>query len=553
MIPDGPRRTACVSSQVGCPVGCRFCASGLNGVKGNLSAAQIVEQVFQLQRRLPSVAGHPDRIDNIVFMGMGEPLANYANVMQAIRVLHDPDGLNISARKITISTVGVPAKMRELAAEELPLNLAISLHAPNEKLRRQLIPWAEHFTMHEILEAARFYFDRTGREITLEYILLANVNDRPEHARQLVGICRTLRANVNLIRYNEVESLPYQRPGNDAVMAFQGYRRRLRTVAAKAGAGCCSGARVSRRRTQAMSRRSNSAFTIVELLVAVFVLGVLGTILVPYVMKLREADRRTMCERNLGTIWDALQHYAKDNHFDYPRVVYDAAHEPNSYNCFTGPDSHNPFSPGNAVRSNDVTASLWLLIRTGLLQDPRVFVCPSSSDRADSLTDAAGRSVPATSRSNFRSGNNLSYGYASPFSSAPQYVMNDTHLGDFVLLGDKGPPIERTGADAMSLISGPASNSPPLAFTRLNSRNHDGAGENVLYADGSVRFVRTPYCGGGRSATTAGDDSYTALAPKPLKGEEPPADGIGYWSPSIGPAWESDSYLVPIEGETPRR
>ena len=221
MIPDGDRRTACVSSQVGCPVGCRFCASGVNGVKGNLTAAQIVEQVFQLQRRLPPVKGKPDRIDNIVFMGMGEPMANYANVMQAIRVLHDPLGFNISARKITISTVGVPAKMRDLASEELPLNLAISLHAPNEKLRRELIPWAEHFAMDEILDAARFYFDRTGREITLEYILLAGVNDRSEHAKQLVGICRSLRANVNLIRYNEVETLPFLRPDSDAVMNFQ--------------------------------------------------------------------------------------------------------------------------------------------------------------------------------------------------------------------------------------------------------------------------------------------------------------------------------------------
>ena len=221
MIPDGTRRTACVSSQVGCPVGCRFCASGINGVKGNLTAAQIVEQVFQLQRRLIGVAGG-DRISNVVFMGMGEPLANYNNVMQAVRVLHDANGFNIGARKITISTVGVPAKIRELATEALPMNLAISLHAPNEKLRRDLIPWAEHFAMNDILDAGRFYFEQTGREITLEYILLSNVNDRPEHARQLIGICRTLRANVNLIRYNEVDNLPFLRPSSDAVMAFQG-------------------------------------------------------------------------------------------------------------------------------------------------------------------------------------------------------------------------------------------------------------------------------------------------------------------------------------------
>jgi 23S rRNA (adenine2503-C2)-methyltransferase len=111
--------------------------------------------------------------------------------------------------------------MRELANENLPLNLAISLHAPNEELRKQLIPWAEHFGMDEILDAARYYFERTGREITLEYILLSGVNDQPEHARQLAKLCKTIRANVNLIRYNEVEGLPFERPRAEAVMKFQ--------------------------------------------------------------------------------------------------------------------------------------------------------------------------------------------------------------------------------------------------------------------------------------------------------------------------------------------
>lgn len=224
MIPDADRRTACVSSQVGCPVGCRFCASGVNGVKGNLTVSQIVEQVAALNRIMREQApdaSDPPRIGNIVFMGMGEPLANYANVMQAIRILHDPGCFNISARKITISTVGVPPRMRELAHEDLPLNLAISLHAPNEKLRRQLIPWAEHFSIGEILEAARYYFDKTGREITLEYILLSGVNDQPEHASELAKVCKTLRANVNLIRYNEVSGLDFKRPHADDVLTFQ--------------------------------------------------------------------------------------------------------------------------------------------------------------------------------------------------------------------------------------------------------------------------------------------------------------------------------------------
>lgn len=218
MIPDGPRRTACVSSQVGCPVRCRFCASGMEGVKGNLSAGQIVEQIFALNRETKK---EEERINHVVFMGMGEPLANYANVMKAIRIIHDPGCYNIGARKITLSTVGVPAKMRELAQENLPINLAISLHAPNESLRKQLIPWAEHFSLPEILDAARYYFDETGREITLEYILLRDVNDRPEHAKQLVQLCRKMRANVNLIRYNEVESLEFKRPSSEDVVRFQ--------------------------------------------------------------------------------------------------------------------------------------------------------------------------------------------------------------------------------------------------------------------------------------------------------------------------------------------
>jgi 23S rRNA (adenine2503-C2)-methyltransferase len=222
MIPDGDRRTACISSQVGCPVGCRFCASGINGVKGNLTAAQIVEQVFRLNEMLQAADGaEGGRITNIVFMGMGEPLSNYANVLKAIEVLHDPACFNLGARRITVSTVGVPAKMRQLAGEGLPINLAISLHAPNEPLRKQLIPWAEHFALPDILDAARFYFDKTGREVTLEYILLSGINDRPEHARELAKLCKTLRTNVNLIRYNEVAGLPFTRPKGHDVVRFQ--------------------------------------------------------------------------------------------------------------------------------------------------------------------------------------------------------------------------------------------------------------------------------------------------------------------------------------------
>jgi 23S rRNA (adenine2503-C2)-methyltransferase len=154
-------------------------------------------------------------------MGMGEPLANYTNVISSVRNLHDPRGFNLGARRITISTVGVPSPIRDLARQGLPLNLAVSLHAPNEPLRRRLIPWAEHFPLNQILDAARYYFDQTGREVTLEYVLLAGVNDQPQHARELVDLCRGLRANVNLIRYNEVAGLPFARPKAQDVVRFQ--------------------------------------------------------------------------------------------------------------------------------------------------------------------------------------------------------------------------------------------------------------------------------------------------------------------------------------------
>jgi 23S rRNA (adenine2503-C2)-methyltransferase len=216
MIPSQDRRTACVSSQMGCPVGCRFCASGLEGVEGNLTAGQIVEQVFRL-RAMPDVG----RISNVVFMGMGEPLANFGAVTDAMRTMNAPWGLGISARKITVSTVGLPAAIRKLCDFELPVTLALSLHAPNDELRKQIIPWAEYSTIDELLDACDEWFRKTGREITLEYILLGSFNDKREHAEELAQVARSLRANVNLIRYNEVEGLPFARPGDEDVLAFQ--------------------------------------------------------------------------------------------------------------------------------------------------------------------------------------------------------------------------------------------------------------------------------------------------------------------------------------------
>lgn len=217
------RRTVCLSTQVGCPVQCKFCASGLDGLKGHLTGGQIIEQALRLQHTLP-----PERrLTNVVFMGMGEPLANLNATVQAIKTLMAPWGFAISGRKITVSTVGLPPQMKRLADLELPITLAISLHAPNDPLRRKIIPWAHRISLDQIIDAGRYYFDKTGRELTLEYIMLDGINTLPEHARQLAAVAKQLRANVNLIYFNEVPELEFKRPSGTTVFAFQNTLRGL--------------------------------------------------------------------------------------------------------------------------------------------------------------------------------------------------------------------------------------------------------------------------------------------------------------------------------------
>ncbi|MCG3138258.1 MAG: putative dual-specificity RNA methyltransferase RlmN [Phycisphaerae bacterium] len=222
LIPDGERRTACISSQVGCPVKCAFCASGVDGLQRNLTAAQIVEQAWRLATISQQQGG---RLSNIVFMGLGEPLANYTAVLAALRIINAEWGLGIGARHITISTVGLPSQMRRLAEEDLQVTLALSLHAPDDELRKQLIPWAERVTIAELIDAGCYYFERTGREITLEYILLEGVNNHVEQARQLARITRQMRSNVNLIAYNPVVDLGFGRPSADSVQGFCNWLR----------------------------------------------------------------------------------------------------------------------------------------------------------------------------------------------------------------------------------------------------------------------------------------------------------------------------------------
>jgi 23S rRNA (adenine2503-C2)-methyltransferase len=225
LIPDEKRQTACISSQVGCPVGCAFCASGVGGLQRQLTAGEIVEQAMRIRALCQSPADDrpgaaEGRLSNIVIMGIGEPLANYENVLAAIRIINAEWGMNIGARKITLSSVGLPRHIHQLADEHLQLNLAISLHAPNDALRRQLIPWAERVAIEELVNAVNSYFEKTGREVTLEYLLLGGVNDRPQHAAELATLCRRMRCNVNLIRYNPVPGLAFERPTSAAAHHF---------------------------------------------------------------------------------------------------------------------------------------------------------------------------------------------------------------------------------------------------------------------------------------------------------------------------------------------
>ncbi|MCR9293180.1 MAG: 23S rRNA (adenine(2503)-C(2))-methyltransferase RlmN [bacterium] len=217
LLRDGLRRSICVSSQVGCAMGCVFCASGLDGVDRNLSRGEILEQMLRLQRLLPE----EERLSHIVMMGMGEPLANLDSVLSALEVAKSPEGLGISPRRITISTVGLPAAIDRLAKHATPFHLAISLHAPTDTLRDDLVPVNRKVGVHKILDAADRYFNATGRRLTFEYVLLDGINDSPECAAQLVRLLRGRVSMLNVIPYNPVAGLPYQTPDASRVHEFR--------------------------------------------------------------------------------------------------------------------------------------------------------------------------------------------------------------------------------------------------------------------------------------------------------------------------------------------
>ncbi len=214
---DQGQHTLCASTQVGCAMHCAFCASGLDGVVRNLTSGEILEQFLFAADRL---AGRGERLSHAVIMGMGEPTANLDALLAALSIVSSEAGLGIGARKITISTVGIPQGIARLAALEHPYHLAISLHAPNDEIRTKIMPSNHNIGIHAILEASDAYFERTGRRVTFEYILLADINDSVENARELAGRLRGRNALVNLIPYNSVKELPFQTPSLKQIQRF---------------------------------------------------------------------------------------------------------------------------------------------------------------------------------------------------------------------------------------------------------------------------------------------------------------------------------------------
>jgi 23S rRNA (adenine2503-C2)-methyltransferase len=215
IIPEGERTTLCVSSQVGCPVGCVFCASGLQGVRRNLTAGEIVSQVLCARDLLP--AGRT--LTNLVVMGLGEPMLNLDALLPALARIHDPQGIDLGARRITVSTSGLPRQVDRFAEEAPAYNLAVSLHAADDELRKRLVPTAKH-AVREIVAAARRYQQKKGREVTFEVVLLEGVNDRPEDAAAMVAVLGGAPCTVNLIPWNPVDAIALRRPSAVRVDAF---------------------------------------------------------------------------------------------------------------------------------------------------------------------------------------------------------------------------------------------------------------------------------------------------------------------------------------------
>lgn len=207
--------SVCISSQVGCRMGCRFCASTLGGLERNLTPAEMLDQIYKIQK----MSG--ERVSNVVLMGTGEPLDNYDNVLQFIQLLTDENGLNISQRNITVSTCGLVNRILDLAREELQITLAISLHAPNDKVRKEIMPIANKYTISEIIDAVTFYYNKTGRRISFEYSLVEGVNDSEDNAKELIHVVRGLNCHVNLIPVNPIKERDFKQTQMQFVQNFK--------------------------------------------------------------------------------------------------------------------------------------------------------------------------------------------------------------------------------------------------------------------------------------------------------------------------------------------
>ncbi len=219
IIREPKRLTLCISTQVGCRMGCQFCHTATMGLIRHLQAGEIIDQILQARKRL--TAG--ETLTNLVFMGMGEPLDNYANTVKALRTITHPEGLGMSPRRITVSTSGLVPAIKAFGQENLPVNLAVSLNASEEGSRTRLMPVNKKYTIQQLLQACREYPLPRSRRITFEYVLLAGVNDSLDDAKRIAKLLRGIRCKINLIPFNEVEGLPFNRPSRETVLAFQQY------------------------------------------------------------------------------------------------------------------------------------------------------------------------------------------------------------------------------------------------------------------------------------------------------------------------------------------
>ena len=224
LIPTDTRMTACVSSQVGCSLSCKFCATGYMERKRNIDFDEIYDQVFLLNEQ--ALKHYGKKLTNIVYMGMGEPLLNYSNVIKSIEKIVSVDGLGMSPTRITVSTAGISKMIKKLADDDVKFNLALSLHAANDIKRNEIMPINETNNLEVIEEALNYYFKKTKKPVTFEYILFANFNDSIEDADELIKICRKIPSKVNIIEYNPIEQAAFAKPDEEKVDAFMQYLER---------------------------------------------------------------------------------------------------------------------------------------------------------------------------------------------------------------------------------------------------------------------------------------------------------------------------------------